>query len=449
MQSQAAITQPADAISSWRVRKRLLETGMVWMLILVFVAITVPWFLRVLAIDLAPAARATFAYTVVHVLVSMITDRMHRPRSLLAAAVLLQSIGIVFLGLLWHLVGGVQTPMLLLAFFPPVIASGILLGRWQTYLAALLSITVVTSVALAESPELRWYFSQLGISLDRIPRALPFLPLPGRPQPFPSLLGQPAYSFVLLEGFAALLLVCAWLSQSLSGAVLRLYAPLGSPADGVSHPQDIFEAALKASAAPAVLVFAEGAHVLLASDSFLRSMLLHGENLVGRDLFELIRFSEPDRVRSLIAEDGREMPFCAYWVGDEARVASLQVDPFQCRGESYACLRFVDRTDLYYLQTALQAVNEPLVVIGTDDRLCYANRAAEQLFGELHFGLEAAAVLERRELPERWWDARRSGPQERPVVIDGTSYWVSAVATVASDKAEAFSVVRLRREAGS
>lgn len=445
----AGIPQPADAVSSWRERKRLLEAAMVWMLVLVFGAIAVPWFLRVLSIDLAPAARAAFAYTLVHVLVSTITDRMRRPRSLLAAAVLLQAFGIVFLGLLWHLVGGVQTPMLLLAFFPPVIASGILLGRWQAYLAALLSITVVTSVALAESPDLRWYFSQLGISLDRIPRALPFLPLAGRPQPFPSLAGQPAHSFVVLEGFAALLLACAWLSHSLSGGVLRISGRVGPPAEGGSQPEGIFQAALAASPAPAVLVAAEGGQVLLASDSFLRSMVLHGENLVGRDLFELIRFSEPGRVRNMIAGDGREMPFCAYRVGDEARVASLQVDPFQCRGESYACLRFVDRTGLYYLQTALQAVNEPLVVIGTDDRLCYANRAAERLFGELHFGLEAAAVFERAELPERWWDARRSGPQERPVVIGGTSYWVSAVATVAADKAEALSIVRLRREAGS
>lgn len=448
MESHAGMTQPADAISYWRERKRLLEVATVWMLVLVFVAIAVPWFLRVLAIDLAPAARAAFVYMLFHVLVSTITDRMRRPRSLLAAAVLLQAFGIVFFGLLWHLVGGVQTPMLLLAFFPPVIASGVLLGRWQTYLAALLSITVVTSVALAESPELRWYFSQLGISLDRVPRALPFLPLPGRPQPFPSLAGQPAYSFVLLEGFAVLLLACAWLSHSLSGGVLRLYAPLGSPAEGGSHPQGIFQAALKASPAPAVLVSAESGHVLLASDSFLRSMLFHGENLVRRDLFELIRFSEPDRVRSLIAGNGREMPFCSYWVGDEARVAGLQVYPFQCRGESYACLRFVDRTDLYYLQTALQAVNEPLVVISTDDRLCYANGAAERLFGELYFGLEAAAVLERAELPERWWDARRSGPQERRVVIGGTSYWVSAVATVAADMAESLNIVRLRREVG-
>lgn len=448
MQSHAGIAQPVDAISTSRVRKRLLEVATVWMLGLVFVAIAVPWFLRALAIDLAPAARAAFAYTLFHVLVSTITDRMRRPRSLLAAAVLLQALGIVFFGLLWHLVGGLQTPMLLLAFFPPVIASGILLGRWQTYATALLSIAVVIAVALAESPELRWYVAQLGIPLDRIPRALPFLPLPGLPQPFPTLAAQPAFSFVLLGGFAVLLLACAWLSHSLSGRLLRLYAPLGALAEEGSHPPGIFQAALEASPAPTVIVFAERGQVVLAGDSFLRSMLLHGEKLVGRDLLELIRFSEPGRVRSLIAGDGREMPFCSYWVGDEARVASLQVYRFESRGESYACLRFVDRTDLYYLQTALQAVNEPLVVIGPDDRLCYANRAAERLFGELYFGLEAAAALERAELPERWWDARRSGAEERRVLIGGSPYWVSAVATAGTDGAEALNIVRLRRESG-
>src|SRR3989442_4629699 len=160
---------PAEA-AALRERKRILDDVTVWMLLMVSAAVAVPWFLRLLPIDLSAAARAAFGFTLLYLALAMLTDRLRGPRSLRLALLFLQASAIIFLGLLWHLVGGLQVPLLLLAFVPLVMASGLVLGRWQPYGAALLSIAGVGVVALKESRALRWYLPQIGLPVDRIVR---------------------------------------------------------------------------------------------------------------------------------------------------------------------------------------------------------------------------------------------------------------------------------------
>jgi len=101
---------PAET-SALRERKRILDDVTVWMLLVVSVAVAVPWFLRLLPIDLSVVARATFGFTLLYIALATLTDRLRGPRSLRLALLFLQASGIVFLGLLWHLVGGLQVPM--------------------------------------------------------------------------------------------------------------------------------------------------------------------------------------------------------------------------------------------------------------------------------------------------------------------------------------------------
>jgi len=178
-----------------------------------------------------------------------------------------------------------------------------------------------------------------------------------------------------------------------------------------------------------------------------RADFLAGEDLAGQELFDLLRFAEPGRVRGLLQAGDGDLPFCRYLVGREARVAHLNVYAFRYQGASYAWVSFRDRTDLFYLQAAFQAIDEPLLVIGSDDRLRYANRAAEEVFGELYFGMDASAALKGSGLPERWWSAGASPPSARRLGIGNAVYDVNGVVTRASDEAEALSILRLSREA--
>jgi len=431
---------PAET-SALRERKRILDDVTVWMLLVVSVAVAVPWFLRLLPIDLSVVARATFGFTLLYIALATLTDRLRGPRSLRLALLFLQASGIVFLGLLWHLVGGLQVPMLLLAFVLPVMASGLVLGRWQPYGAALLSVVVVGVIALNESRELRWYLPQVGLPVDRIVGSLALLP--DRSGPFPSLASPPDQLLVLLEIFVVFQLACALLSNRLARTLRQLFRRLAAAAEARRGVQGLFRAALKAAATPTVLVCSENGRIVLASDGFLKRMLRHGESLTGTDLFDLTRFAQPGRVRELI-QAGGELPFCRYHVGSESRVATIRVDSFLYEDARYACVRLDDSTDLLYLSTALQTTEEPLVVIGSDDRLRYANRAAEDLFGELCFGMEVSSALARSELADRWWSIDDTPNGGRRLQIRDATYLVTAAEAKTSDASEALTVVTLR-----
>ncbi len=432
------MTRPSD-IATLRARKRILDGVTVWTVIVVSVAVAVPWFLRLLPIDVALAARAAFGYTLLFVTLAALTDRLRGPRLLRLAPVLLQASAIVFLGLWWHLVGGLQIPMFLLAFLLPVMATGIVLGRWQGHGVALLSVAVVSLVALAESRELRWYLAQIGLPMDRV---VGFLP------PRPDLGGEREQQLVPLELFAVLLLACTLLSRWLLVALEQLSRRLAASEAAQGEVQGLFEAALRSGSGSTVVVCPDDGQIVLASDGFRKRMLRHGEDLVGADLFEVVRFAQPARVHDLLRAGG-ELPFCRYHVGREARAATLRVDVVRYGDARYACVRIEESTELTYLAGALQTTAEPLLLVGSGDRLCYANRAAGDLFGELYFGMDAPAALAQPGLPERWWSTDDAHGRRVRLQLRDATYLVSATQTTTPDEGEVVRIVRLGPEPGA
>ena len=427
-----------EDLGALRERKRALDRFTIATLLIVFLAAGVCWFLRILALDLAPAARAALVYTLLYWAVAAATDRIDRPRALLAAVLALQVSAIVFLAWIWHLLGGLQSPTLLLAFVLPTMAVGILLRPWHAVASAALSIVAVGIVAMIESPELRWYLFQLGLPrwlASAVPGA------PARQTPFPGVDAQPAYVFVVLEVFAVLELACAALSASASRLVRRIDARPGS---SPREEDDLFRSALLASPTPTAIVEEDDGRILLASEGFVKRMLLHGEDLQGRKLFDVMRFREPGRVRELLHAPGGVLDLCSYSIGAEVRVARMEAHPVMHKGWRYACVRVEDLTELSYLQAVVRDLGDPVVVLAADGLLRYANRAAEDLFGELYLGLEAAQGLARPGLPEGWWtrdDVPAPGP---PLEIEGQTYRVNSLGVGLA--AERLRLVTLRRE---
>jgi PAS domain-containing protein len=426
-----------EDVGALRERKRALDRLTIATLLVVFFAAGVCWFLRALALDLAPAARAALVYTLSYWAVSAATDGIGSRRGLHAAALGLQASAILFLAWIWHLLGGLQSPTLLLAFFLPTMAAGILLRPWDAAMSATLSIAAVGFVSMAESPELRWYLFQLGLP-RWLASAMPGVT--GRPTPFPGVDAQPAYVFVLLEVFAALELACAAFSSSLSRLVRRLEARPGS---STRQEHDLFRTALLAATTPTALVEEDDGEIVLASEGFVRRMLLQGRAPQGRRLFDVMRFREPGRVRQLLHAPGGVLPLCPYAVGAEDRVARLEVHPVVHEGWRYACVRVEDLTELSYLHSVIGDLGDPVLVLASDGVLRYANRAAEELFGELYLGLEAATGLARPGLPEEWWT--REDPAPGPQLeIEGVTYRVSSLGVGLA--AERLRLVTLHRE---
>jgi PAS domain-containing protein len=420
----------ASALRDLRESHRLLESATLASLLLACAAAGVPWFLRVLPLEIGGAARLAFVYALVYLALARAAGHLARPGLLRIATVLLRAASLVVLAVVWHLLGGVSNPTLLLLFAVPVAAAAIAAGIGSALAEAAGAVVVVGAVALAESPELRWYLLQLGVPIGR---SLPSLaPVPGASELFPGLAGQPGYLFALLAMFAVAQLGIALVAGALSRALRRR----GSREDlaesaraSVSHA---FQSALLHTPVPTVVVFADTAEVVLASESFRQAMFRHGQELAGRPLFDLVTFSDGGRVRRAI-EDGGELSLCPCRVGPESRVVQLRAFPFPHERGRLACITLEDRTDLAYLRAASEASDDAMLVIGTDERLRFANRAARDMLGDLHFGMPAS---------EAWHDLNGAG-----AVLETT--WEGERTVQAGARALQVSQSTLRLDGGS
>lgn len=398
-----------------------------WLLLLVVVALAVgaAWFVRLLQIEITPVAASVFVYALLYVAAARSLDRLKTPRTILLATSLLHGSGILFLALLWHLVGGIEARVFLLAFLLPVLATGIVMRDWRPYVMALVAVVSVTLVSLAESPELRWYVSLWGLPLEGFSWEGPAW-MPRRPRPFPGAEVLPEELLVSLGMFAVFQLSAAALSESISGLVLRLSDRLRTADDLREEAQGLFQAVMHADPSPSVIVYRDTGQILYTSQSFLQQLLLSPTDLLGKGLFDVVRFHEPERVREILARGEGELGSCGHQVGSEARIASVRVFRIDHGGTSYAYLGFSDLTEMYYLNAVLDGMQDALLVLDEEGKLLYANELTTRLFPEAHFGMNMAALLSAHE--ERgWW--RTSGPEEteKKVRLRGQSYRASMI----------------------
>jgi len=408
-----------------RERKRVLDSVLVLTLVAAFASVAGPWFVQAIEVDMAAPTMALLCYLTAYLVLAGVADRMRTPGDMRLATQVLQLSGILFLAVLWHLVGGVANPAFLLAFFLPVAASGVVLRGWQPYAAASISAVAVGAVTLAESPELRGYM--IGAS----------------PQDAGSgallAAGGGASSFVLLGAFTLMMMAGALVSETVASHLVARRAA-EAPTAQDDELEELAQTILRATPAPTALVDTGTSKIVHASDSFLREMLLEPEDLLGRGLFQLLGFVEPERIRSLL-ESGGEARHSVYRVNREARIADIRIRLMSHGGRLYAYLEVHDLGDQFCRQSALDGVDEPVIVLGSDQTLRYANRAAERVLGGLHFGLEASTALARTGLPRGWWKA---GPEEKWMEMYGRPYWVSSSTTWVPGELRFLTIIRMR-----
>jgi hypothetical protein len=188
-------------------------------------AVTLPWFVHALDIDLWRVAATVFAYVLIHLAFSTATERLESSAAVTAALRTMLFAGVAFLTLLWHLVGGLENPIFLAAFTLPVIMSGLMMTGAQTLLTALVSVLLVTGTALVESPDLRWYAAQLHMVRLSKAAALAAEHIP-RVDAVTGFDASATYQFTLLVMFAAIQMTVAFLSRPLAVLLVRVNSRL-------------------------------------------------------------------------------------------------------------------------------------------------------------------------------------------------------------------------------
>lgn len=407
-------------------RKRMFDSAWIVCLVASLGTVSVLWFLSALEIDIARTAWYVFAYAAAYLVVATATDRLNSTTAIVVAMQVKMIASVVFLGMLWHLVGGLRNPMFLIVFVLPVIISGIMLVGIQAHVIALVSVAVVGIVAVGESSELRWYLSGFHVPIGAVSA---FFPAgdgdsTGRSA---ELVAGPAYEFTMIATFGIMQLIVAFLSTPLAGLLLRVNARFETSGKLLSEVQGLFHAILRADPDPCVIVYADSGQVVQASDSFFQRMLLRPSQLAGKGLFEIVDFDEPEQIRRALEAPSGEIPSCVYRVGQETRIANVSFHRTEHAGTAYIYFGWQELTELWYLQAAFNAVDDPLLVIAATGRMLYANRPARLLFGALHFGMDLTEVPPLGALVAHAGDWGADDGMARRLEINGEPYAVHSL----------------------
>jgi diguanylate cyclase (GGDEF)-like protein len=401
-------------------RKRVLD--FVWILTLAFQACVLLLFGWLGWIDRGVGAisRGVLVCGVLFVLAADLSYRLRTARTINASIHANQVIGVALLSYLWALSGGVEYPGGLAFFVPPLVVSGMVGLAWLPRLTAALALGGVWAVAYQQSGDTPWNITWLTADGGS---------------------GSRRAGVLLFFSFAAVGLAAT--STALSRLLMRLYQRIRSQTDLSDEARGTFEAVMRGASEPAVVVYADTFQLIHASDSFYRRMLLDPEKVAGRSLYNLLQFENRQRMEILLQEPSGVIPFQQIRIGPEPIVVNLRFSHSQGEGSRYVSITFEEVTDLYYFQSAFDAVDDALLIVGDVGDLLYSNRTANELFGELYVGKPMLGVLRSHRLV-----ARNGLPGVRNlerIEVSGIPFHLSVMAPKQSEHGQSSRVFWLRR----
>jgi diguanylate cyclase (GGDEF)-like protein len=157
-----------------------------------------------------------------------------------------------------------------------------------------------------------------------------------------------------------------------------------------------------------------------------------------------VQFSHPERIQHLVARGSGTAWYAVYYTESVAHVANVRCHSVEHEGRTYAYLVIEDVTEQHYLKAAFDAVEDVILIIGSDERILYASRSAESLFGSLYFGMDVAPILQRPSLEPRWWHMPTQRFEERRILINDQPYEAMTVTFRFAGESETSTILMLR-----
>jgi hypothetical protein len=429
-----AMTNPASALRTALTHEAdpaapLLED--IWLLTIfaALLATAFPWFVSGFNIDFAAASLALLALGAIYVGMNLAATYRHEGRTNRWLSALLNAAGVITLGVLWRHAGGLQNPAFLIAFLLPVFASGAL-SRWQPYLTAGVAVLTVASVAALQDPELSWYAAARWV--------VRWIGAPsGAHDALLGFYAPVAYDVVLLEVFAILIFACAVATESINNAFGKLLTHLtGAQAEAASG-QEMWLGILKGLPVPALLLDAESLEIIEASDP---TTAFCQAQTSGRKLFDVLRFSQPEPIQTLVERSGGTAPFMGLRLTDDLRIVDVKVSHVLHENRRLALVVLFDVTSSFCVSSAADVSEQAVFVMDPRGKPLWANRPARSLFPD---GLPPATTATTPNGPALWWQPGFSGRRRLRMTLGGRSYQALCTAVALSGEREDCYVVAM------
>jgi diguanylate cyclase (GGDEF)-like protein len=208
----------------------------------------------------------------------------------------------------------------------------------------------------------------------------------------------------------------------------------------------LFRAVLRGSPFPSAILEPHTGKIVDCTDAFARSFYTATEPPHGGTFFDIVRFSHPERIHQLLRRGSGTAWYAVYYNDEVGRMANVSCYSIDHEGAAYTYVVLEDVTEQHYLKAAFDAVSDAVLIIGSDNRLLYANHAAEQLFDSLYFQMDIAPVLVFDGYSDGWW--KEGGQYEQKITLEsGQKLAASSVIFRFAGESNASAIVTLRNVA--
>ena len=421
---------------------RAYPLGDMWLLTIftILLAIGLPRLLSGLQIDFAMCALGLLGLAVIHVGFAALSGRLAvRPAVHTRSLIGLHALGVVAVGFIWQRAGGAQNPLFLLVFLLPVIGA-VFISRWQAYFTAALSALTAAVVVAGQAPLPLHGHVPWPVAAAR------WLGSMGTPDSsFAAFYAPATYYAAVLLVFAIMLFGCAVAVEYLRALFDRLSAQASLARTEALRSQEFWAGLMEELPLPAALLDADTHEIIRASVAAGR---WGGGAIVGRNFFEVVRFSYPDAIQALIGgRDGVE-PLSMVRMGERLVATEVRVQHLAHGGRRLALVTVADTTESFCVRAALDAAEHAALVVDAGGRVLAVNRPACALFSEARVGAELAQLVGEADAGPGWWDPGLSRRRRLQMTVMRRSYEVT-VSTVTLPGEEARLYVIAFRPAGA
>jgi hypothetical protein len=401
---------------------QLLDNAWLLTLVAVLLATAAPRLLGTADIDAVATAWGVLGLGAIHLIVAAVAET-GRAASRWVAPVLLtvHASGVLLIGVIWQFAGALQNPAFLLAFVFPVIGATFI-SRRQPYLTAALCIVVVSTVAIRQTPEVRWYvagLSRAGAWLTSVIGAAA-----GANSPFPGFYAPSGYFVATLAAFVILLCASAVWAEFLGSLLAGLRTHANAVRSDLARAEERWLKFIRDFPMPAALVDPDTRQVVCGSSRWAdlcdRRRARHGTD----DLFAMVQFSYPEVVEELLAGEGGVARPCMVRVGGRLRATELRVQHLTLADRQLALVIMADVTETLCLSTALDAADYAFVLIDAKERVIGFNQPTHALWAEADVGIGAGPLLSKLGYSKGSWVPGLSGRRKSHVEIRGRVYEV-------------------------